>query len=135
MELIPIIKFALTIVSGLSLVIVGSSYILYKVKRSKKSKVIEESFSLVPAGNNSFTPKPTAKRQERSLKYKVEKVNEPQKRFVVINEVAASPKMSQYSQDQTIRHLTDDPNPRHSLNILYSNYSVNDSEPLKKFGV
>ena len=148
MELIPIIKYALTVVSGLSLIIIVISYTLYKIKNSKKLEEVSAEYSLVPAVNSNFTQNLPAKnlfhekfsvlqvpqRQVRSGKNKPVTAK-PGKRFMVINEDHSSYKFNPEKPLQTVKHFTDDLNNRQGLNILYNNYSSNSSEPLKRFGI
>jgi hypothetical protein len=148
MELIPIIKYALTVVSGISLIIVIVSYILYKVKSGKKAEETAECYSLVPAGNSSLSnnlpannlfyapdsKKTDSERKIRSDKPRLAATNKPGKRFMVLNEQSESYKYNPDKAERWAVHFSDDPDQRQGLNI-FSKYSSNASEPLKKFSL
>lgn len=144
MELIPIIKYALTAVSLLSVVIIAVSYIMYKIKSGKKLSEADSSYTLVPAGNSSLTTKLPAnslfdeKIYSQKGPVKQAKIQmsakKSVKRFMVVN---ANQEPYRFNQEKPLRTQLPDiseKNSRQGLNI-YSSYSSNSSEPLKKFGL
>lgn len=147
MELIPIIKYALTVVSILSVVIITVSYVMYKIKNSKKADA-ETGYNLVPVGNNNFTQNLPAKslfdekilgqkafvHQVRDEKPRYASVKKSVKRFMVINENNTPYKFDNQKPLRMASNYSDDTNSRKGLDI-YSNYSSNSSEPLKKFSL
>lgn len=146
MELIPIIKYALTVVSGIALVVIGISYALYKIKNNPKKTGNEMGYSLVPAGNNSFTQNQPEKNlltqvmQKQQVPYRQERVikpvavKKPARRFMVINQNQNSYRHNPATVKLKANNLIDDPSSRQGLNIMNNNYSSNSAEPLKRFG-
>jgi hypothetical protein len=146
MELIPIIKYALTMISAVSFVVVVFSYIMYKVKNAGKESVVNNTEQII----NTMTPeyrtnipvhnelqpiriqREPAYIHERNFNAKKIAVKKPVQRFMVLNsqpemqpvELATRPAYYNYEAPFT----------RQSFN-LYNNYSANSAEPLHKFGV
>jgi len=148
MELIPIIKYALTMIAAVSFVVVVFSYIMYKVKNAGKSPIENNSEQII----NTIVPDyriekahmpqlQTVKIQrepayihERNFHHNKIAAKKPVQRFMVLNsqpeiqpaDFASKPFYANYSYEAQ--------DTRKSFNI-YNNYSGNSSEPLHKFGV
>ena len=149
MELIPIIKYALTGISGISFVVVVFSYIMYKIKNGNQSDSAEmpqdnrsnyqnnlqsnfpQTVMLQPIHSHK---EPASFVHERNFQYNKVSVKKPVQRFKVLNTQQEPVLEAKHYQPQNTNYSFEQPSTRQSFNI-YSNYSASSSEPLRKFGI
>lgn len=148
MELIPIIKYALTMISALAFIVIVISYIMYKVKNGGKSPADENSTQVIntlahnaPAypANVVLQPVHAEKEQayyirEKNYQPRPKAVRKPVQRFMVINQPDERIMEERFIQNRNQNYVFEHPYSNNNFNI-YSNYSVNSSEPLQRFGV
>ena len=148
MELIPIIKYALTMISAVAFVVVVFSYIMYKIKNADKAEVYDNSNQIITTFNNSEQKKyqghPTLQpiRVQKEPSYVHERnfnqnrivAKKPVQRFMVLNSNPEPERMNAYTTQKVSIGLFENQNSRQSYNI-YSSYTANSTEPLHKFGI
>lgn len=148
MELIPIIKYALTMISAIAFVVVVFSYIMYKIKNADKAEVYDNSNQIITTFDNSeqkkYPVRPTLQPirvqkepsfvHERNFNQNRIVAKKPVQRFMVLNSNPEPDRMEAYTTPKVSTGLFENQYGRQSFNI-YSNYSANSTEPLHKFGI
>ena len=153
MELIPIIKYALSMISAIAFVVVVVSYIIYKVRNGDKKPGMDTEKQVINTFEHSSVPSfpqnvalpqaqpaynaPAAYAHQRNFNHNHVTVKKQAPRFMVLNtpakEEQSAPLYKQTSQNE-IRREKSVYNTQSNFNI-YNNYSANYSEPLQKFGI
>ena len=150
MELIPIIKYALTMISGVTFVIVFFSYVVYKIKNSDKNQVQNETEQVINSLSHDYHQNMPVSPMlqpikvqaqpvyihERNMAHQKVAVKKPAQRFMVLNAQANVEQgdFFNYQPKNTFAFEHPYSNSRQSFNI-YNNYSASSTERLHKFGV
>jgi hypothetical protein len=148
MELIPIIKYALTMISGVAFIVVVLSYIMYKVKNSGKPERVSDSEQIITTLAHDYSQNISAAPQlqpvrihkepayinERSFQQNKIAVKKPVQRFMVLNSQPEPQPAETLNYKSASNSTVIQPSTRRSFNI-YNNYSANSGEPLHKFSI